>query len=592
MKNFIKNILSSCLGSMIALILVFGLFFVAMIGMVSFFSDMSNFQSNSPTEGEKALLLELPRMMPELTNNVETSFDLSSNVNVGTQDVVRLIKKAEEDKNIEGIILRPETGGVPYSSLRLIRNALEEFKESGKFIYSYADYMSQKNYYMASVADSVFLNPNGTVSFEGMGMLNVYFKDALNKLDIEPEIFYVGNFKSATEPLRRNNMSEEDRHQRKEFLEALFNTVLEDISRNRLISVTDLRQISDEFLIRNAEDAIAYKLVDQLAYYSEFNNALKSRMGLSEDDTFSPYNIQAYYGKNKTKLLSRSGEEIAVVYAEGSITDGDDTPGSITNDQYVRLLRKLRFDDNIKGIVLRVDSPGGSALVSDNIWHEIEQLKAAGKKVVVSMGTYAASGGYYISCNADYIYAEPTTLTGSIGVFGVMMNTGKFFNNKLGITFDTVQTGKFTNSFTAFFEKNEEERAIIQQSVEDVYDKFIERVADGRNLSREDVEALAQGHIYSGVDALELNLVDELGDINEAVNKVAELLEIEEYKIREYPKLKSPIEQFLKQISGQDAPEVLTKAAIPEEYRDMIDQLKMIQSMDGVQARLPYMVVQ
>ncbi len=595
MKNFIKNILSSCLGSIIAMIIVLGLLFVMMIGMASFFSDMSSLQSSGSDKGEKVLYLELPASMPELTNNEDVGMNFvlsSSGVKVGVQDLIRLINIAKDDKGIKGIVIDPKVSTISYSSVGNVRKALEEFKASGKFIYAYADYMSQKNYYLASVADSVFINPNGGISLEGMGMTNVYLKNLLDKLEIEPEIFYVGNFKSATEPLRRTDMSEEDRLQRKNYLNTLFSVMVDDIAGSRNLDAREVRKVSDNYELRDANDALNKGFVDGLIYYSDFNDILKERLGLKGKDKFSPYNIQSYYNKNKTKLISSGSDEIAVIYAEGSIEDGDNKPGAITNDQYVKLLRKLQSDDKIKGVILRVDSPGGSAMVSDNIWYEIEKLKAAGKKVVVSMGTYAASGGYYISCNADYIFAEPTTLTGSIGVFGVMMNTSKFFNNKLGITFDTVQTGKFTNSFSGFVNKDEEVKEIIQKSVDEIYEQFIGRVATGRSMDIEKVKEIAQGHIYSGVDALEIGLVDELGDLYNAVDKMAELLGTDDYKIKEYPQLKSPLEQFLKQLSGDDAPKVLAQSQLPQEYRSLLKEIDLIKKMDGVQARLPFIIME
>lgn len=387
-------------------------------------------------------------------------------------------------------------------------------------------------------------------------------------------------------------MSEEDRLQRKNYLNTLFSVMVDDIAGSRNLDAREVRKVSDNYELRDANDALNKGFVDGLIYYSDFNDILKERLGLKGKDKFSPYNIQTYYNKNKTKLISSGSDEIAVIYAEGSIEDGDNKPGAITNDQYVKLLRKLQSDDKIKGVILRVDSPGGSAMVSDNIWYEIEKLKAAGKKVVVSMGTYAASGGYYISCNADYIFAEPTTLTGSIGVFGVMMNTSKFFNNKLGITFDTVQTGKFTNSFSGFVNKDEEVKEIIQKSVDEIYEQFIGRVATGRSMDIEKVKEIAQGHIYSGVDALEIGLVDELGDLYNAVDKMAELLGTDDYKIKEYPQLKSPLEQFLKQLSGDDAPKVLAQSQLPQEYRSLLKEIDLIKKMDGVQARLPFIIME
>lgn len=592
MKSFIKNVLSSCLGTFGALIIIAILGFIAMAGMVSFFSDMSNYESGK-VKGEEVLLIELDEELPELTNNTrQIRFDLSDNVTVGSQDIIRLIEKAKTDEDIKGIVLDLKMSNCSYATASALRNALNDFKESGKFIYSYADALSQKQYYLASVADSVFLNPNGSVTFKGMGIMMPYFKNTLEMLDIKPEIYYVGNYKSATEPFRREDMSEEDRKQKRMYINSLFSVMTEGISESRNIPQSEVNRIADEFLIRNAEDAVEYKFVDNLIYYSDYIDLVKEKIGFNRDEKFSPFTIDSYYNKHKNDLKPNEGDEIAIVYAEGDIITTKGSMGQISDNKYVPLLRDIEMNKDIKGVILRVNSPGGSALASDNIWNQVERLRKAGKKVIVSMGTYAASGGYYISCNADYIYAEPTTMTGSIGVYGIFFNTNDFFNNKLGITFDTVQTGEFTNSFTAVTGRSEEAKSIIQNSVDDIYSQFKQRVADGRNMSIDEVEKIAQGRVYTGTKALELGLVDEIGGLPQAVAKMAEMLEIDKYDIDEYPKVKSPFEQLMKEFSNQQGPEKLTLSGLPPEYRELYTQLKKIKTMQGIQARTPYVFVE
>lgn len=426
-----------------------------------------------------------------------------------------------------------------------------------------------------------------------MGLMTMYFKNTLDKLGIEPEIYYVGDFKSATEPLRRTDMSDADRLQKKQYLDAIFSEMIDDIAQSRNLNPDTLEYISDNALIRSAEDALKWGLVDNLSYYSDFINKVKARIGMEKNTKFMPYNINSYYNKYNKKLTPSpsNADEIAIVYAEGSIIDGKPAIGKIADSKYVKLLRKLRFDDDVRGVILRVNSPGGSALASDNIWHEIEKLKAAGKKVIVSMGTYAASGGYYISCNADYIFAEPTTLTGSIGVFGVLFNANDFFNNKLGITFDTVQTGKFTNSFTPFMGRDKQEAEIIQSSVNEIYQQFMSRVAEGRDIPIDSVAEIAQGRVYTGKKALSLGLVDEIGSLQDAINKMVVILDIDVYDIDEYPEVSSPLEQLIKEITGENGAKKITLSALPTEYTTILNQLENIQEMEGVQARLPFMVV-
>lgn len=592
MKNFIKNIFSSCLGALGAMILICGLFVIAAMGMASFFSDMSNFETGGSGKGEEILYLRLSDALPELTNNTEQfQFSFSDNVAVGVQDIVRLIDIAKTDDAIKGIVIVPNVSFGSYTTVSTIRDALKSFKESDKFVYAYSDYMSQKQYYLASVADSIYLNPNGSISFTGMGLIGMYFKNTLDMLGIKPEIYYVGDYKSATEPLRRTGMSDEDRLQKRQYLNALFDEVATDVAESRNLEVTKVRNIADSLLIRNSQDALDLNFIDGITYYSDFITRVKENLGMDIDKAFMPYSIESYYTTHKSDLTSGEGDEIAIVYAEGPIIAAKGSIGQISDDRYVDLLRKLQFNDDVKGVILRVNSPGGSALASDNIWHQINELKAAGKKVIVSMGTYAASGGYYISCNADYIYAEPTTLTGSIGVFGVHFNANNFFNEKLGITFDTVQTGLYTMSFTPFTGRGPTVDSIIQNSVEQVYQKFMTRVSDGRDIPISRVAQIAQGRVYTGKRALELGLVDEIGGLNDAINKMVAMLNLEKYDIDEYPQVKTPLEQFLNELSGKGIPDKISLSTLPPKYRLFVDQLYTLRNMQGIQARMPFVLI-
>ena len=600
MKQFFKNLLTSCLGSMIGL---FGT-----IGIIMWIVSSS---SSSEAEGAKAnsvLKLTLNKAIPELTDNAERSFSNVSSLfasNIGLNDLLKSIDYAANDKNIKGIYLELSNVPVGLSAAKKIRQRLEAFRSSGKFVIAYANAYSQRSYYIASAADRIYLNPMGGVDFQGFAAQIMFFKGMLDKIGVKTNVFYAGKFKSATEPFRRTDMSPENRLQTREFIEGAYSLFLEAIAESRKIPVAELRNIADNALLRNAEDAVKYKFVDSLYYKDQVLAELRTRTGLEEKDEIAAIGIDKYYTSIKEKIKSTGpkANTIAVVYAEGAIVDGEGELGSIGGDKYARIIRELRQDDNIKAIVLRINSGGGSALASDIIWREIEQAKAKGITVVATMGDVAASGGYYIAANADCIYAENNTITGSIGVFGMAPNMRELYESKLGLTMDTIKTGKYstmTSDMGNYYDFSAEEANIIQTGVDEIYATFKKRVSDGRKIPFAEVDTVAQGRVWLGNTAQKIRLVDSLGGLDQAISHAATLANLSEYRTVSYPAIKSAEEQFVASLLGTsenasvgniyNAQRQSIEAAFPE-LADFFHIIKDIRQMRGVQARMPFHII-
>jgi protease-4 len=504
----------------------------------------------------------------------------------GLYDAVRIIEHAAEDDNIKGIYLK--TGGNPngFASSEELRNALLTFRKSGKFVYAYGEGMTQQAYYLASAADKVYLHPQGGLDFNGFAATLVFLKGTLDKLEIQPEIFYDGKFKSATEPLRETQMTEANRIQTSAYLGELYGNYLLNIGKSRKLDTATLHRYANEGLIQNANDALTYKLVDGLKYDDQVMDDLRARLGLKKNDDINFVSLSKYESAADYKYTS-GDSKIAILYAQGSIVSNDGSEDVIiSSDKYLKEIRKLRNDNSIKAIVFRVNSPGGSALASETIWRELQLAKKV-KPVVVSMGDYAASGGYYISCMADSIFAEPNTLTGSIGVFGVMMNLQSFFKNKLGVTFDGVKTAQYADLGTATRPMTPMERKFVQNAIDSIYATFKSRVVAGRKLSPAVVDSIAQGRVWSGVQAKSLGLVDRLGGINDAIACAARMAKVSSYRLREYPEVKPPLEKLLQNLGG-DAGESMVKKELGANYT-VYRQIKRLQEINGqVQARLPF----
>jgi len=592
MQQFFKFIFASCLGTLLA---IFGMTFI--FGGIA--SSLGKRAEKVNVKANSVLKLTLSDPIPEKTNNMSPTggFDLSSfnNSPLGLTDMLKTIEAAKGDDNIKGIYmeLAQPSGGM--ATMSVLRDALEDFKESGKFIVAFGNYYTQGGYYMASVADKVYLNPIGALGMQGFAAQVPFFKNMLDEWGVKAQVYYAGKFKSATEPFRRTNMSDENRLQVSQYLNEGYDIFLADMAKSRGKSVSELKQIINDYSIKKAEDAVTYGLVDELKYKDQVLDELRDRLGLDEDDKIEGVSIKKYHKAAKKKTDFSIKNKIAVVYAEGSIVDGEGETGNIGGDRYAKIIRKIREDDKVKAIVLRVNSGGGSALASEVILRELQQAKEDGKNVVISMGDVAASGGYYIACEGDKIFAEPNTITGSIGVFGMLPGLNKFMKDEIGITFDTVKTGQYATLGSPFFDVSATEGRIIQQTVDDIYLTFKERVATGRDMTVEDVDEIAQGRVWTGQKAATIGLVDELGGLNDAIAAAAELADVESYRVKEYPQTKEPLQQLMDDIIGKDkAAKAYTqtriKAELGDEFYQYYQYAKEIKNMKGVQARMPFMI--
>jgi len=581
MKNFLKIVLGVIVGIGIINILFFG--FILLLSILGSGGSKPHIKSNS------ILTLSLSSEIKE--RNVENPLafiENKSEVQLGLTEILANIERAKQDKNIKGIYLEMSEIPSGQATIEAIRKKLIEFKTSGKFIYAYGLNYSERAYYLASIADKIIVNPNGMVEFNGLGSRPFFIKNMIDRLGIEAQVFYAGKFKSATEPVRYTKMSEENKLQVKEYLNSFYSHYMKEISKTRNISYNVLDSVSRKGLVQNANDAVQYRLADNLMYYDEFLKLLKDKVGEKSEKDLSFVDIEQYEaGKDEEKS---GNERIAVVYAEGNIVDGEGDEESIGGDKYARIFRKLRNDDKVKAVVVRVNSGGGSASASDIMWRELKLTKLK-KPVIVSMGDVAASGGYYMSCMANKIFAEPNTLTGSIGVFGLIPNMQKFFENKLGVTFDEVSTGEMSNMMSTTKPFNEKEKAAMQGFIDRIYQQFLQRVAEGRGKTTEQINEIAQGRVWSGNDALRNGLVDELGGLNDAIAFAAKKSNISKYQVEAYPKAKNKLEAFLEKMSGTDeeSKKTILKTALGDSYQYYM-AVEEMKNYKGAQMRIPYKI--
>jgi protease-4 len=606
MKEFFRNLLASVIGSGIAFVVVGFILIFAFVGIftasiTSAFEDMDFGTTKTvKVEDQSVLNVELEGPIVERMNNDGFNFNFNTFEPLevmGLRDVLRSFEKAKNDDKIEGVFLDLSTVSVRSASLLDIRDAILDFKDSGKWVVAYAENYSQATYYLASAADEVYLYPEGSMDWKGINAEIAFFKNMLDRLNIEVQVFRgEGNkFKSAVEPFIMEKMSEANKEQTRAFLTDMWGIYTEDISRERGISVERLNQLADSLSIRSASDAVEYGLIDKVMYRDEVIDHLREKMGIEgEDEGVSKVDLYDYREKKpKRKKKEDDGDKgrVAVVYAVGEIRSGQGGDGVMGSETVAKALRDARKDEDVKAIVLRVNSPGGSALASDVIWRETELIKESGKPFIVSMSDLAASGGYYIAAGADHIFANPNTITGSIGVFGLIPNLGGFMESKLGITFDNVKTNAHADLATGTKSLDEMEYEAIQESVNDVYQTFLQRVADGRGMTKEEVDEIAQGRVWSGKQALEIGLVDELGNLEDAVEHAAEMAQLEDYDIKELPELKDPFQEFFKSLSG-GVKEDMTREAMGDYYEAYIElqRIKNISTMNGVQARLPFIM--
>lgn len=592
MKDFFKYTLASCLGMVIALILLSIIGFISIAGFVSFLSS-SDPSVDLPKEG--VLELKLDEMVPEKTNNTSVSpfaFSFDDQNVVGLQDMIRLIDYAKEDDQIKGLYINLSGTTLANAAAYDLRAAIKDFKSSEKFVFANADYYSQGTYYLASIADSIYIHPSGSVDFRGFGITVPFIKGMLDKLGIEAQVFYAGDFKSATEPLRRTDISEENREQTREYLRALYNIFLADIAESRNTSPEALEQMADQFEIQFTEDAINNGLVDRVVYKDQFIDVVRNEIHGNTDDPVNIISMSKYYAKNKKNIANISGDkEVAIVYLEGGIVVKGKEPGTISSERYVALFQEIREKENLGAVILRINSGGGSALASDKIAREIQLIRDKGIPVVATMGDVAASGGYYIAAPANVIYAAPNTITGSIGVFAVIPQAQELMQEKIGLAFDTVTTGPYASAFNIAEELSPAEKDFFQSSVDSIYQQFLRHVGNARGMSVEEVHEVAQGRVWPGTKAQELDLVDEIGDMQNALDKGVELAGLEEYKIREYPKTKNPIEMLLENLGdGKGGSPKIKKEieAFLSESFPHYQVKKEYESLKGIQMRLPY----
>lgn len=585
--RFLKIVFGSCLGSILALVLI-------VVAASSFFAaTIGNIAEQKPSVNSNSVLyLDMSDGLSELTGNKETTSLNPENVDPpGLHDMVRVLEAAADDDNIKGLYLRNTSVPGALSSVRVLRDAVQTFKESGKFVTAYAPYYEQSGYYLASVADEINLGPLGIVDFRGLSAEVPFFKRGLDKAGIKMEVFKVGEYKSAVEPFLRNEMSPESREQTKAFLEDLYGVMIEDISSSRNLDPSILRRAASEMTGWKDQDALREDLVDGILSRTEMDQKIHDLLGLDYDQSLNLISSTDYYAARLNRLRG-GGAEVAVLIAEGNIVDGNGQPGSIGDKKYVNELEKLKKDDDVKAVVLRVNSGGGSASSSENIWYAVEELQEAGKPVVVSMGDYAASGGYYIAAGADKIYAEPTTITGSIGVFITFPILKELMNEKLGVNFDTVNTARNSSALSTFQNFTPEQRQVLQTRTEAVYGQFKKRVADGRDLPLSTVDKIAGGRVYSGIKALDIGLVDELGGLETAIADAAERAGLEDYSVGHYPRMLPSWERLINDLLGMDDNDNqvtgrILRAQLGEEAYEQYRFVRDMTQLNGPQTRLP-----
>jgi protease-4 len=584
MMQFLKFTLASIVGVMIAGLLLLFITIGIFSAMVSVSDQPTQIESNS------VFILKFDHLIVDRAQkNPFGDLDLGvfkSTKTAGLNDILDCIRKAKTDDNIKGIYLNPMEIQAGLATVEEIRSALKDFKTSGKFIYAYGDFFTQKAYYLASVADSLVLNPQGSVDFRGLGGERSFYKKGLEKLGVEVQIVRHGKFKAAVEPFMMEKMSDDNRLQTETYLKSLWNELLTDISASRNMGFDELNDIADMVAtFRKADFAKEKKLVDCLKYKDEVISDLKALTGTAEKDDVKAVDIFQYTKvpeKREHQGLAR--KKIAVIYASGSI-DASVSEEGIQSEELSRSIREARRDSSIKAIILRINSPGGSAYGSEVIWREVK-LAAETKPVIASMGDVAASGGYYIAAAADTIMADRTTITGSIGIFGMIPNAQKLMTDKLGITQDVVTTNEHSDMISLTRPMSTFERDLMQQTIEEGYDTFVSRVADGRGLTKTAVDEIGQGRVWAAPNAKEIKLVDLHGGLTDAIELAKKLANLDNFRIVNLPKLKDPLEELMKGLSGS-ARASFMKDELGEGYK-YYEQLRSVLSQRGIQARMPY----
>ncbi|QCX37494.1 signal peptide peptidase SppA [Aureibaculum algae] len=580
--KFLRELLAAILGVFIAV----GLMFVILVVIISASTEDTAVSVKSNSVLELNLESQILDYAPKSSDPFAEIFDMEEG-KIGLQEILNAIENAETDDKIKGISIHTLFVNAGTAQIQAIRDKLLDFKKSGKFITAYADYYLQSNYYLSSVADSIFVNPVGEVDFRGLSTEILYYKDLQEKSGVKMEVIRHGKYKSAVEPFLANEMSEANREQVSSFLNSIWNEIVVDIAESRNKTVEEINAIADDLLARTPQLAIENNMVDDELYNDEYTDKLKSLVGIDKDEKLNNLSISDYISTGKGRVKSSASDKIAIIYAQGEIIYGKGTLEVVGQEKIIEALTKARKDDKIKAIVLRVNSPGGSALASDLIWRELELTKKE-KPLVVSMGNYAASGGYYIACNANEIIAEPTTITGSIGVFGIIPNFSEL-TKKIGINAEQVGTNKNSFAYSPFKPMTDEFYDVAKEGVEGIYKTFVSRVAQGRNMTEAAVDSIAQGRVWTGVEALENGLVDKLGNLNDAINRAAELAEITDFGITNYPRYKTNFKDAFNPLSFIImSKENIIKEELGVENYQIYKNIKEFSTLKGVQARMPF----
>jgi protease-4 len=585
--RFLGNVLATIVGIFIfCMIFFFGIIIIGAIAGSG--DDTVSVKKNSVIE------LDLSKVSLDYAGKTNyKDFNYFEAHHDGVTDILNAIEAAKTDDKIKGISILNNQSQLGLAQSKAVRDKLEEFKKSGKFVYAYANYYSQGEYYLNSVADQVYLNPMGEVDFKGLSSEIIYMKDLQEKSGVKMEVIRHGKYKSAVEPFLAQEMSPENREQMTVLLNSVWNTIVADISKSRKLSVAQLNAIANTLGARTPELALANKLVDKVAYEDEYHDMIRAKLKVDKKEKYDIVSITDYAKKASSTVEDYSKDDIiAVIYAQGEIAGGEGDVNVIGEGSIKRSLQEARDDKDVKAIVLRVNSPGGSALTSELIWREIEITKKV-KPVVVSMGNYAASGGYYIAANADRIFAEPNTITGSIGVFGMLPNMNQLGKN-IGINAEQVKTHENASGYSVFEPIDENFKGFVLESIEKTYATFLKRVADGRKMTTEQVDAIAQGRVWTGVDAHKLGLVDEIGGLDAAIKYAAKLGKTSSYRTENYPEYEKSFEDMLANFTGMamfKTKEQLLKEQLGEEGFQMLEQIKRVKSRKGIQAIMPYEIV-
>ncbi|RRA95692.1 signal peptide peptidase SppA [Paenimyroides viscosum] len=584
--NFIKNVLATFVG--IILFCMMSFFLLLIVGVVASAGSSS---SGKSTKSNSIIKLDLENVSNDYGGSVYIEdFDYKETNNDGLINVLQAIDYAKGDDKIKGISIENNATGLGSTQRKAIVDKLAEFKKTGKFVVAYADYYSQGEYYLASVADTVYMNPMGSIDFKGLASEILYMKDLQEKSGIHMEVIRHGKYKSAVEPFLQQTMSDENREQLTVLLNSIWESYVGDISKNRKIPVAKLNDIATNLDARNANLALQNKLIDKIAYIDQYHNGIKKALDIKYDDNINEIEILDYIKDVNLNIKKVSAkDQIAVIFAQGEIQGGEGNVNTIGEGSINRALKEARKNDKIKAVVLRVNSPGGSALTSDIIWREIELTKKV-KPVIVSMGDVAASGGYYIACNANRIFAEPGTITGSIGVFGMVPNFKKVAD-KFGVNAEAVKTHENATGYSVFEEMSPKYKQTLTESIEIIYDTFISRVAEGRKIDKAKVDEMAQGRVWTGTMAKQLGLVDELGSLDDAIAYAAKLVKTDNYKVSLYPEYEVELADLFRKFLGMSVSSVkedAIKNEIGTENYELLQRMNYLKQSKGVQAMMPY----